>query len=1069
MTDPAPVEAEITVEAYAALSEDARAALDITKTKRKKLDKNLATLNKRVAKAAAAAAAGNAPAAGGDKKPRAKKEKKEAAPLDETRIGLLETPKGEKKRLNIDMAPTYRPGDVESGWYDWWDAQGFFKEDGKEALEKIKQGTEVFSMVIPPPNVTGSLHLGHALMLAIQDALTRWHRMSGRIAMYVPGVDHAGIATQVVVEKQLKRLGLPGRLELGREGFCEEVFKWKEEYGGKICQQIRRMGSGLDWDREEFTMSEKLNKAVTEAFVRFYDEGLVYRAMRLVNWSCALKTAISDIEVNTIELAGPTMLKVPGEEQEVEFGVIISFAYRLVEEEGKDGGELVVATTRLETMLGDVAVAVHPDDKRYAHLVGRKLVHPFVADREVVIITDGQLVDMELGTGAVKVTPAHDPNDYACGKRNSLPEINMLTDDGCVAECGGPQFAGMRRYAARTAIASALDKLGLLREKVSNPMSLGLCSRSGDVVEPLLKEQWWVNCSDLAKRSMDAVENGELKLVPARAKATWDTWLGNIQDWCVSRQLWWGHRIPAYEASVEGKDSVWVVGRTEDEALKRAAEKFGSGIDQASITLRQDEDVLDTWFSSGLFPFSVFGWPEKTPDMDAFFPTSVLETGSDILFFWVARMVMMSLGLTGKLPFHTVVLHSMVRDKRGKKMSKSVGNVVDPLYLIDGTSKDKMLEAIYDSNLSKSDIETAVADRESEFPGGIPICGADSLRMGLLSYMTSAGDINLDVQNVVEERAFGNKLWNAVRFAIMNLGSEFQPSVEGLQKALTLGNVMDRWMLSRANAAAEKAHTAFQAYDFGGLHKCVTDYWLADLCSQYVEAIKPVLKGTDEAAKEAARQVLHESLWVGLRLLHPMMPFITEELYHRLPGKKSFDSIVVAPYPVFDESRCDPSAERSLEVMKEIVTAIRSIGKDSGIKPQDRPAIFVLAADADAASLISPDFVTTLASCGEVQVVTPETVDTIPQGCGVKVLSSSFTVHVSVQGLTDPATELRKLDAEATKKRLAIETIEKKQCGEGYAERVPEKIRDRDSDNLTKRKAELEGIERLAASFQALL
>lgn len=1050
------------------MSEADRAALHISQSKRKRLEKLLVALRKKQAKANSAvksAATGKGGGGAGGKEKRKKKTPADAPQYDDS-TRPLDTPKGEKKLLNKAMASAYHPADVEASWYDWWEAAGFFRADATAAIDSGDD--QKFVMVIPPPNVTGSLHLGHALMCAVQDSITRWHRMHGRIALYLPGVDHAGIATQVVVEKQLAREGKPGRREMGREPFVAEVWKWKDEYGGKICQQMRRIGSSLDWDREEFTMSEKLNAAVREAFVRFYDQGLIYRDTRLVNWSCALRTAISDIEVDTIELEGPTLLAVPGHAEKVEFGALTHFAYKLASE--ADGtpeeAELVVATTRLETMLGDVAVAVHPDDMRYKSFVGRSLVHPFIPDRKIVVVADGELVDMEFGTGAVKVTPAHDPNDFACGRRHNLPEITIFNDDGSVNAHGGPKFVGKKRYVARAEMEKELEVLGLLRGKTPNPMALGLCSRSGDIVEPLLKPQWWVDCKDLAKRSADAVRNGELKIVPESAKDTWYKWLDNIRDWCVSRQLWWGHRIPAYKATVadgDGKE-VWVVGRSEREARERAAKQIGGGVQPSSITLEQDEDVLDTWFSSGLFPFSVFGWPDDTEDMKAFFPTSLLETGYDILFFWVARMVMMSLGLTGKLPFHTVCLHSMVRDKRGRKMSKSKGNVIDPLYVIDGTSLKTLTDKIIESNLPPDEIKVAVADKESEFPEGIPVCGADSLRMGLLAYMTQTGDINLDVSRVVSYRSFGNKLWNATRFAISNLGDRFQASEEGLAAAIKAGGIADRWILSRLNSTVRTVNESFAAFRLGDCVNSVHSFCMNDLFAVYLENMKPVMKGADEAKKEAARQVLFECLFATLRLLHPMMPFITEELYFWLPGSKPFKSLCIGQYPVEDASRDDESAEAAMSLMMNIVTAIRSVAAESGLKPQDRPEVFILGTDASGKTSIDASYVQTLANSGTVQFA-----ESAPEGCAVKVVDDTYSVHLNIKDLIDVAAELRKLEAAAADKQLAIEAIEKKESTDGYEDRVPANIRTRNTENKAAREKELAQISELAEKFRKLL
>lgn len=646
-----------------------------------------------------------APAPKGEAKE--KKAKKEKEP---EKIYVDNTPWGDYKNIEGFCPESYQPAYVEAAWQSWWEKSGFYMPDVEKA--KAAGPDEKFIMVIPPPNVTGSLHLGHALTTAIEDLLARWHRMNGKITLWVPGVDHAGIATQSVVERMLMKTANISKHSLGREKFVEKVWEWKDKYGSRITTQQRFMGASVDWGREAFTMDSKLSKAVIEAFVTFHKDGLIYRDNRLINWSCALESALSDIEVDFLDLEGRTMLAVPNHKgrEKYEFGTITSFAYKV--DGSETGEEIVVATTRLETMLGDTAVAVHPDDPRYTHLHGKMLIHPFV-DRKIPIVTDGTLVDMSFGTGAVKVTPAHDPNDYLCGKRNNLDFIVIFTLDGKVAENGG-EFAGMMRYDARIAMEKRLEELGLLRGKQDNKMRLGLCSRTGDIIEPMLTPQWYLNCNSMAQRSVDAVRNGDLKILPQTHEQTWFMWLENIRDWCISRQLWWGHRIPAYFVRLPGEEATavrksdisfndrWVVGRTEEEARAQAAEKFN--VAGELLTLEQDEDVLDTWFSSGLFPFSVFGWPDKTDDLEAFFPTSLLETGQDILFFWVARMVMMSLHLTDKLPFKTVYLHAMVRDKYGKKMSKALGNVIDPLEVRDGCSLEELLRKIDEGNLPKSEV-----------------------------------------------------------------------------------------------------------------------------------------------------------------------------------------------------------------------------------------------------------------------------------------------------------------------------------------------------------------------------
>lgn len=1056
---PALAPAPVTLEQYQEMSDADKAALPLSR--RKKLEKQLAAARKKLAKAAANAGrpqqASKKEGGGADKK---KKKAAAQAAADAMANFVNKTPKGEKKMLDDAMAPTYHPKAVEAAWYEWWEKKGFFHADAKDMEGKGPE--DAFIMVIPPPNVTGSLHLGHALMCAVEDALARFHRMHGKVTMWLPGVDHAGIATQAVVEKQLKRDHGIDRHALGRDEFVKQVWDWKNEYGGKIVHQLRKIGSSLDWEREEFTMSDKLNNAVKEAFVRFYDDGLIYRDTRLVNWSSTLHTAISDIEVDNIEIGAFTKRKVPGHEEEIEFGVLTKFAYKV---EDLDE-ELIVATTRLETMLGDTAVAVHPDDPRYQHLIGKNLIHPF-ADRKLPIISDPELVDMSFGTGAVKVTPAHDPNDFACGRRNKLPEVTIMNLDGDINEKGG-KFCGMKRYVARVEVEKALKELNLLRGKESNAMSLPVCSRSGDIVEPLLIPQWWVNCKDLAKRSADAVRNSDLEIVPPQFQDTWFRWLDNIRDWCISRQLWWGHRVPAYEATAKGStsESIWVVGRTEDEALERAAEKLGAQKD--AIELKQDEDVLDTWFSSGLFPFSVFGWPEKTQDLKAFYPTTLLETGHDILFFWVARMVMMGIGLTGKLPFKTVLLHSLVRDKKGRKMSKSLGNVIDPLEVINGATLQALSEKIRKSNLPPKEVERAIADQKEDYPGGIPECGADALRIGLLAYMTQGGDINLDVARVIGYRNFCNKLWNATKFALGNLSNDFVYSEQGLQKAIELGETLDLWILSRLNATCTEMNEAFRAYNLGDAVSTAYRFWMSELCGIYLEGLKPVMRGEDEDKKSAARMVLFECLSAGIRMLHPMIPFVTEELYQRLPGPTVPESICIAPYPTASESRHFEAAELSLDAVMKNVQAIRALKAEYDLKPSSAPEVFIMAADEESAKKILPRYVETLTSCGKVTVGISDNDDS-PSGAAVTVVDDKYEAHVILTGLVDFESEITKLEAAAAEKRMLVEEYDKKMSAEGYETRVPEKVRTKNATTREKYMSEGANLDLLAERFRKLL
>uniref|UniRef100_A0A673LJR9 valine--tRNA ligase n=1 Tax=Sinocyclocheilus rhinocerous TaxID=307959 RepID=A0A673LJR9_9TELE len=790
----------------------------------------------------------------------------------------------EKKK--IPLPDSYSPQYVEAAWYSWWEKQGFFKP------EYGPNPRGVFMMCIPPPNVTGSLHLGHALTNAIQDCLTRWHRMRGETTLWNPGCDHAGIATQVVVEKKLMRERKMTRHDLGRGNFIQEVWKWKNEKGDRIYHQLKKLGSSLDWDRACFTMDDKLSYAVQEAFIRMHEEGVIYRSKRLVNWSCTLNSAISDIEVDKKELARRTLLPVPGYKEKVEFGVLVSFSYKV---EGSDE-EVVVATTRIETMLGDTAVAVHPNDSRYQHLKGKMVVHPF-CDRKMPIVFD-DFVDMNFGTGAVKITPAHDHNDYEVGERHKLPFINILDENGLLINVP-PPFLGMKRFEARKAVLQALKDLGQFKEVKDNPMVVPVCSRSKDIVEPLLKPQWYVDCREMGKQAADVVRNGELKIIPDHHLKTWFNWMDNIRDWCISRQLWWGHRIPAYFVTVNDPSDVdghyWVSGRSEEEAREKAAKRFNVTADK--ISLRQDEDVLDTWFSSGIFPFSIFGWP--TEDLRVFYPGTLLETGHDILFFWVARMVMMGLKLTGKLPFKEVYLHAVVRDTHGRKMSKSLGNVIDPLDVITDFLKSFVIVPLAAGMLYCSILFV-----------GIPECGTDALRFALCAYTSQGRDINLDVNRILGYRHFCNKLWNAVKFAMRTLGEGFLCGSE---------SVSDRWILSRLSAAVALCDSGFQAYDFPAITTAIYNFWLYELCDIYLESVKPVLSRTDSEGQKQAdicRQTLYTCLEVGLRLLSPLMPFVTEELFQRLPRRLAQDStssICVTPYPETSEvSRGQRSSEMAV-------------------------------------------------------------------------------------------------------------------------------------------------------------
>ncbi|KAM8952751.1 valine--tRNA ligase [Pelodytes ibericus] len=998
-------------------------------------------------------------------KPKAeKKEKKDLGVITYD----INTPAGHKKDVAGAMPDSYSPQYVEAAWYSWWEKEGFFKpEYGRKSLsEPNPKGT--FMMCIPPPNVTGSLHLGHALTNAIQDSLTRWHRMRGELTLWNPGCDHAGIATQVVVEKKLWREKGKTRHDLGRSQFIEEVWKWKSEKGDRIYHQLRMLGSSLDWDRACFTMDPKLSLAVQEAFIRLHEAGIIYRSKRLVNWSCTLNSAISDIEVDKKELSGRTVLPVPGYKEGVEFGVLVSFAYPVHE----TGEEVVVATTRVETMLGDTAVAVHPQDKRYQHLKGKHVVHPF-SSRLLPIVFD-EFVDMSFGTGAVKITPAHDQTDYEVGMRHSLDFVNIMDDNGLLVNVPEP-FLGMRRFEARKAVLEALKKKGLFKEIKDNPMVVPVCSRSKDIVEPLLKPQWYVRCDEMGKKAADVVRDGHLSIKPEFHTKTWFSWMDNIRDWCISRQLWWGHRIPAYFITINdssvpaGEDTdgkYWISGRSEEEARKKAAKAFN--VDPGKVSLRQDEDVLDTWFSSGIFPFSIFGWPNQSEDLNVFYPGTLLETGHDILFFWVARMVMLGLTLTGKLPFKEVYLHAVVRDAHGRKMSKSLGNVIDPLDVISGITLEGLYAQLQDSNLDPAELERAKEGQKSDYPDGIPECGTDALRFALCAYTSQGRDINLDVNRILGYRHFCNKLWNATKFAMRGLGEGFIPPETSLPTGQE--SLVDLWILSRLSLAVDLCNTGFHNYDFPTITSAVYNFWLYDLCDVYLECLKPVFFGSDDTAKAVAQNTLYTCLDAGLRLLSPFMPFLTEELYQRLPRRFSTQSpsITVTPYPEATEFHWrDEEIERNMDLALLLVKSIRSLRSDYNLT-KTKADCYVKCQDEVTSSLvvIYTPYITVLSSTGSLIILQPA--DPAPPGTAVNTASDKATVYLSLKGLIDVEKELAKLQTKRADLNRQLERLRDRVASADYRSKVPSAVQQQDADKMRQIETELQKVEEARVNFQKM-
>ena len=798
----------------------------------------------------------------------------------------------------MEIDQKYDPVEVEKGWYDFWLEGGWFEADASSEREP-------FTIVIPPPNVTGSLHMGHALFVTLQDILVRWRRMQGYEALWLPGTDHAGIATQVQVERLLAREGTD-RHSLGREAFLERVWQWKEQYGGRIVEQLKRMGASCDWRRERFTMDEGLSRAVREAFVSLYEGGLIYRAERMVDWDPATQTVLSDLEVDR-------------EEEEGSFWYL---RYPLAD----GSGHIVVGTTRPETMLGDAAVAVHPEDERYRAMIGQMIDLP-LCDRQIPIITDAILPDPDKGTGAVKVTPAHDPNDFDCGQRHALPLIQVIGLDAHMTDACPPGFRGLDRYEARTRVVAEFEALGLLEKTEPIRYTPGRSERSGVVVEPLPMLQWFVAMGPLAEPALRAVDDGRTRIVPPVWKKTYDHFLTNIRDWCISRQLWWGHRIPAWHC---GGCQQITVARQDPERCQHCG----------SQDLHQDEDVLDTWFSSALWPFSTLGWPERTPSLEKFYPTQVMETGYDILFFWVARMMFMGLHFLGEVPFSQVFLHAMVRDEAGTKMSKMKGNVVDPLHVIYGVDRGELDVEAHRQLLARLDRE----DRQR-----LDAQGADALRFTLAILAAQGRDIPLDISRMEGYRAFLNKLWNATNLALKNLqGGLFQPPpygrtrgpeavespvpVEGL-------SVADRWILARLDEVCGQVTEALETFRFNEAADTLYHFVWHELCDWYVEFIKPALYGdVGEAPQHAARATLVWALECVCRLMHPITPFVTEELWQSLPlGPDRPPSLMIAPWPVprpalMEQIDAMP-ARQTVDLVCDLVTQIRAIRGTSNVKP----------------------------------------------------------------------------------------------------------------------------------------
>jgi valyl-tRNA synthetase len=909
------------------------------------------------------------------------------------------------------MSKDYRPAEIERGHYERWEKSGYFAPSGNG---------KPYCIVIPPPNVTGTLHMGHAFGHTVKDILIRYHRMSGDDTLWQPGTDHAGIATQIVVQNLLETEGT-NREKLGRERFIERVWAWKRQSGDTIARQMRRLGDSVDWSRERFTMDEDFCTNVTDVFVRLYEDGLIYRGKRLVNWDPTLHTAVSDLEVESGEEAAH----------------LWEIRYPLAD----SGESLVVATTRPETMLGDTAVAVHPEDERYRHLIGRRIALP-LAGREIPIVGDSH-VDPEFGTGCVKVTPAHDFNDYEIALRHSLPMINIFDDDAALNANAPAAYRGMERFAARARVVADLDALGLLVAIKDHRSMIPRCGRSGAVVEPYLTDQWYVKTAPLAGPAIAAVESGRVRFVPESWAKTYFEWMYNIQDWCISRQLWWGHRIPAWYDD-QGRH---YVGRSEAEIRKQ------HGL-RPDVALRQDPDVLDTWFSAALWPFSTLGWPGDTSEMRRFYPTSVLVTGFDIIFFWVARMMMLGLRFAGDVPFRDVYIHGLVRDHEGQKMSKSKGNILDPIDLIDGIDLAALIAKRTEALMNPEQKPAIEKITRSEFPDGIPAFGTDALRLTFASLATQGRDVRFDLGRIDGYHKFCNKLWNASQYVFTQLD---RPDPDGPVEL----SVADRWIRSRLGACIAAVRTGFDEYRFDLANQAIYEFVWHEFCDWYLELTKPVLGGEGAAAglRRGARATLVTVQGSVLRLLHPIVPFVTEELWLALATRtgRSSETIMLESYPAAGDFPRDADADAEVDWLKGFVVGVRQIRGEMNLSA-GRPLPVQLAGGSEldrqrvARNRPSIDRLARVASIDWLAA------DASPRGVATALLGN-LRILIPLAGLVDPGKEIERLEKQLRKLADDLSQTERKLGNERFVANAPADIvakeRERAAD-LAQRRSRME-------------
>ncbi len=881
--------------------------------------------------------------------------------------------------MEKELAKTYDPHGLEDRIYQKWMDKKYFHAE-------VDRSRKPFTIVIPPPNITGQLHMGHALDNTMQDILIRFKRMQGYNALWQPGTDHASIATEVKIIEKLKEEGID-KHDLGREKFLERAWDWKREYGGRIISQLKKLGSSCDWDRERFTMDEGCNKAVTEVFCKMHEKGYIYKGARMINWCPVCNTSISDAEV----------------EYEEQAGHFWHIKYPVLNDDGTESGEyLTFATTRPETMLGDTAVAIHPDDARYAHLKGRKLMLSLM-NREIPVVED-TYVDMEFGTGVVKITPAHDPNDFEVGKRHNLPIINIMNDDATINENGG-KYAGMERYEARKAIVEDLDKLGLLVKVEDYSHNVGTHDRCKTTIEPLVKQQWFVKMDELIQPAVEAVKNGAIQLIPERMDKTYYNWTDNIKDWCISRQLWWGHRIPAYYCDACGEIVV--------------AKQMPDVCPKCGCThLTQDPDTLDTWFSSALWPFSTLGWPDKTEDLDYFYPTDVLVTGYDIIFFWVIRMIFSGYEHMNQKPFRTVLFHGLVRDSQGRKMSKSLGNGIDPLEVIEKY-------------------------------------GADALRMTLITGNAPGNDMRFYYERVEANRNFANKIWNASRFIMMNMeGKEVAEALDSLEP-------VDRWIISKLNSLVKEVTDNMESFELGIAVQKIYDFIWDEFCDWYIEMVKPRLYNSDNAASQnAALWTLKTVLIDALKLLHPYMPFITEEIFCTLQSEE--ESIMIAKWPEYMESRSFARDERDIETIKEAVRGIRNVRTEMNVAPSKKAHVFVVSEKEDIRKIFDAGklFFTSLAFASNVTIQCDK--NGIAEDA-VSVVIANADIYIPFAELIDIKQEIERLEKEEKRLDSEISRVNGMLGNERFMSKAPEAKITEEKEKLTKyTQMKQQVIERLA-------